>query len=272
MALTIPRADEYFAMGQNLDVVTDSKLDAALASAIELAREAAVTEAGSDLVGEHIEVFMEGERVATHLFSCTSQAYVGWRWAVTLTRAPRAKQVTVNDVVLLPGPDSILAPAWVPWSERLQPGDLGVGDVLPTSPDDPRLVPGYTDWEMLSDSDELPMPSGWQIGLGRERVLSIVGRDDAAERWFAGAYGPETPMAQAVNVTCQSCGFLMPVGGVFSQVFGLCANAMSPADGHVVALTFGCGAHSQIAAEDATLRPELASDEVNWDVLELGHS
>lgn len=259
-------------MGHNSKVVIDSKLDAALAGATALAHEAAITEAGSDVVGEHLEMFMEGERVATHLFVCTSPAYVGWRWAVTVTRAPRAKQVTVNDVVLLPGPDSIVAPAWVPWSERLQPGDLGVGDVLPTPADDPRLVPGYVDWESFVDPDGVSMPTGWEFGLGRERVLSPIGRDEAAERWFDGSHGPTSPMAQAVEVACLTCGFLMPMGGVFGQAFGVCANAMSPADGHIVALTFGCGAHSQIAAEDVAPIAEMTSDEMGWDALELGHS
>ena len=39
---------------------------------------------------------------------------------------------TVDELALLPGPDALVAPPWVPWSERLAPGDLGVGDVLPT--------------------------------------------------------------------------------------------------------------------------------------------
>jgi hypothetical protein len=259
-------------MGHNSNVVIDIKLDAALAGAIVLAHEAAITEAGSDLVGEHLEVFMEGDRVATHLFGCTSPAYVGWRWAVTVTRAPRSKLVTVNDVVLLPGPESIIAPAWVPWSERLQPGDLGVGDVLPTPADDPRLVPGYFDWESFTDPEGSSFPTGWEVGLGRERVLSPLGRDEAADRWFDGPRGPKSPMAQAVELACLTCGFLLPVGGVFGQEFGVCANAMSPADGHIVALTFGCGAHSQIAAEDVAPIPDMTSDELGWDALELGHS
>jgi len=33
----------------------------------------------------------------------------------------------------------MLAPDWVPWSDRIQAGDLGVGDLLPTAADDPRL-------------------------------------------------------------------------------------------------------------------------------------
>ncbi|WP_141698634.1 DUF3027 domain-containing protein, partial [Streptomyces lushanensis] len=46
--------------------------------------------------------------------------------------------------VLLPGPDALLAPEWVPWSERLRPGDMGPGDLLPTEAEDLRLEPGYS--------------------------------------------------------------------------------------------------------------------------------
>lgn len=259
-------------MGHNRSVAREIPLDANLEQAQDTALAAVVGEAGSAVVGEHLEVFMEEELVATHLFMCTNPAYVGWRWAVTLTRAPGAEHVTVNDVVLLPGPDSILAPAWVPWSERLEPGDLGVGDVLPTPTDDPRLVPGYTEWDSLLDAEAAELPTGWQIGLGRERVLSVTGRDEAAERWHDGDRGPNTPMAQAVDAQCSTCGFLVPIGGVFGQIFGVCANAMAPADGQVVALDFGCGAHSQIAVEHAVALPDPTSDELGWDALELGHS
>ena len=73
---------------------------------------------------------------------------------MTVVRAPRSKLVTASETVLLPGPDALLAPAWVPWHDRLRPGDLGVGDLLPAPPDDERLVPlvvlegddATTDW------------------------------------------------------------------------------------------------------------------------------
>ena len=67
----------------------------------------------------------------THLFACLDPAYAGWRWAVTVARASRAKVVTVSESLLLPGPESLLAPDWVPWRDRVRPGDLGVGDLLP---------------------------------------------------------------------------------------------------------------------------------------------
>ena len=57
---------------------------------------------------------------------------------------PRGRTATVCEAVLLPGDDAVLAPAWVPWEERLRPGDIGPGDVLPFRADDPRLEPGFT--------------------------------------------------------------------------------------------------------------------------------
>src|SRR5262249_50605985 len=99
-----------------------AKLDQACAAALDVARD------GLDVdgIGAHLEAVPAGERLVTHLFECTLPGYRGWRWAVTVARAPRSKRVTVCETVLLPGADALLAPVWVPWQERLQPGDLGV--------------------------------------------------------------------------------------------------------------------------------------------------
>lgn len=118
--------------------------DRLCAEAVDLARSAAEAAAAPGVVGEHIDAVADGDRVVTHLFGCRELGYRGWRWAVTVTRASRAKVVTLDETVLLPGPDALLAPEWVPWSERLRPGDMGPGDLLPTEADDLRLEPGYT--------------------------------------------------------------------------------------------------------------------------------
>ena len=121
--------------------------------------------AGAGRVGDHLGVTADGDRVVTHLFACLDPAYRGWRWAITVARASRAKAVTVDESLLLPGPDALLAPDWVPWRERVRPGDLGVGDLLPAPPDDERLVPavslegddGVLDW----DETDWAMPGTW---------------------------------------------------------------------------------------------------------------
>ena len=252
------------------------KLDSVAAKAVEIARAAAAEEAPTGMVGEHLGVTADAERVVTHAFACHDPGYVGWHWAVTVARASRAKNVTVDEVVLLPGDGAITAPPWVPWSERVQPGDLVVGIVWPTAPDDPRLIPGFSgadDLEGLASRAPLH-PSQWEIGLGRSRVMSMDGLEGAAHRWHGGEFGPRSAMARSVDLPCASCGFLLTIGGPLGQAFGVCAQEMSPADGHVVALDYGCGAHSEIT-ELPTTGPAIAApvtDELAYDALDLGHS
>ena len=116
--------------------------------------------------------------------------------------------MTVDESVLLPGPDALLAPPWVPWQDRLLPGDVGIGDLLPASADDERLVAGrwshdgddaVTDWFVdrpdsqdpdagPQTAEDIPLP-------GRSRVLSAFGREDAADRWYSGDHGPNSPLS-----------------------------------------------------------------------------
>lgn len=258
-------------MGQNRPMDTasptlDAKRDATLVAAVDEAREAAVAEAGADVVGDHLGVVMEDERLATHTFECRNPAYAGWQWAVTLARAPRAKAVTVSEVVLLPGPQALVAPEWVPWSERVLPGDLAPGDVLPTAADDPRLVAGLTGEDDLeSIASRAPLqPGAWEIGLGRLRVLSPIGRDDAADRWSEGEFGPQSAMAKQATLECSSCGFMLAMDGPMGQLFAVCANELSPADGRVVTLSYGCGAHSEAlpAPSEEPLPGALDNDDI----------
>ena len=77
------------------------ELDAACAAAVDVARSIAERRCGVMGVGEHLGVEAEDTRVATHYFAVDHPGYVGWRWAVTVARASRAKAVTVNEVCLL---------------------------------------------------------------------------------------------------------------------------------------------------------------------------
>ncbi|POX50295.1 DUF3027 domain-containing protein [Streptomyces sp. Ru71] len=259
--------------------------DRLCAEAVDLARGAAEEAAAPGVVGEHVGLVSEGDRVVTHFFECKELGYRGWRWAVTVARASRAKVVTLDEVVLLPGPDAVLAPEWVPWSERLRPGDMGPGDLLPTDADDLRLEPGYTGEDApppnsavseemadLVEAEDVEVTEGpsrnlptapsrgsisavaAELGMRRARVLSRYGLHTAADRWEEG-FGAKTPMAQAAPASCVSCGFLMPIGGSLGQAFGVCANEFSPADGRVVSLTYGCGGHSEAAVMPKTPRP-----------------
>lgn len=238
-------------------------VDTTLAAAVDLAREQAELEAPG-LVGDHVSVVADGERLATHFFETLDPAYEGWRWAVTLTRAARARSATVDQVVLVAGDDAVLAPPWVPWQERLRPGDLGVGDLLPTPADDSRLAPvGFA-----APADVADEILAWEFGLGRARVLSYDGRMDAVARWWDGEPGPEAAIARAAPSTCATCGFWLPLAGSLRQAFGACANVYAPDDGKVVAVDHGCGGHSEAAVVPAAPRPsEPLLDEVGWEVV-----
>lgn len=220
--------------------------DAVLGSAVDLAREVAVELAEDPAdVGEYLGLVVEGERLVSHRFASTAKGYRGWEWTVTVARVPRGRTATVCEAELLPGPDAVLGEAWLPWSERIRPGDIGPGDVLPFRADDPRLEPGWTP----SGDPELDSVAIDELALARVRVLSPEGRDEAAERWYRGAHGPTSAGAVASAAACYSCGFLIPLQGALGTVFGVCANEWSPDDGMVVSLDHGCGAHSETDAE-----------------------
>jgi hypothetical protein len=244
--------------------------DQVLADAVDVARQG-LDVVDPDHVGEHLGAAAEGERLVTHFFACGLPGYRGWRWAVTITRVSRSKQVTICDSALLPGPDALLAPAWVPWQDRLQPGDLGVGDLLPTAPDDDRLTQGY----LLSDDPAVEDVS-WELGLGRVRVLSREGRMETAQRWYDGEHGPQAPIAVAApaSARCGTCGFYLQLAGAMRLAFGVCGNEYAPDDGTAVSADHGCGAHSEVLVEQITVVEELPTvyDDGEVEAVALTHA
>ncbi len=216
----------------------------------KLAKDAAIADSGdASRVGTLLDIEILDEKsdegIATYLFESALPGYRGWRWAVTVSKVGD-DQPTVCDVVLLPGPESLLAPKWIPYGERLQKGDLGVGDIVPTEIDDSRLTPGYAGLLGDEDLDLIGPELLWENGIGRARVLSIEGRDQASKRWYEGENGPNAEIAKAAPLPCHSCGFFIPIAGSLRQAFGVCANGISPEDGRVVSVDHGCGAHSEV--------------------------
>ena len=170
----------------------------------------------------------------------------------------------------------------MPWQDRLRPGDVGIGDLLPASADDERLVPlvtldgddSVTDWFTArtdsENADAGPAEPSEFPAPGRIRVLSAFGRDDTAERWYESDHGPRTPLSHAAPAHCASCGFYVPLSGGLGRLFGACGNEYAPDDGRVVSDDHGCGAHSEAIKAGGTL-PAITPviDEFGYDLVDL---
>jgi hypothetical protein len=85
-------------------------------------------------VGKFLGTIDEEANVVSYRFQASMKEYVGWEWNVVVFQAKKADP-TISEVVLLPGKESIVAPDWVPWSERRaeleksEAKDLAVSDL-----------------------------------------------------------------------------------------------------------------------------------------------
>jgi len=97
-----------------------STVTAAVREAIARDALAEITPAGT--YGHFLSETDEGEGVYTLLFAATMPGYPGWHWTVSVAELPDSAP-TVLEAELLPGDGSLLAPDWVPWSDRLVVGE-----------------------------------------------------------------------------------------------------------------------------------------------------
>lgn len=86
---------------------------------IRLAREALGEITADGTIGELVAQSDEGEGVTTLSFAATMPGYPGWHWTVSVAELPD-EAPSVLEVELMPGDGALLAPDWVPWSERLE--------------------------------------------------------------------------------------------------------------------------------------------------------
>ena len=220
--------------------------------AVNVAREA-LHELDHGKVGEHIGVSGLSSNTATHRFEATVPGYTGWEWNAVVACATGSDYITVSEVALVPAPtgEALQAPDWVPYSDRLRPGDLGPGDLMEPAHDDERLT---------ADSfapDAVTFP-------GREtaQYLTKTGLDAAKDRWRRGDFGPNSAHASQAALQCKTCAFFIPAGEPLGDNFGVCSNEYS-ADGRVVSAVYGCGAHSEtkVDSEELDAGGELFDDE-----------
>lgn len=84
----------------------------------EYAGEAARLTGGRRAVGNYLKTIEEEPGLRSYIFESTLRGYVGWYWSVTIYQ-PEGQEPTISEVVMMPGEGALVAPKWVPWSERL---------------------------------------------------------------------------------------------------------------------------------------------------------
>lgn len=84
----------------------------------EFAQEAARLTGGRRAVGDYVRTEEEEPGLRSYIFQSTLRGYVGWFWSVTIYQ-PEGQEPTISEVVMMPGDEALVAPKWVPWSERL---------------------------------------------------------------------------------------------------------------------------------------------------------
>ena len=83
-----------------------------------LAEKAAKETAPNAGVGKFLGTVDEEANVVSYRFEANLEGYIGWEWHVVVFQDKKTNPATVSEVVLLPGEKAIIAPDWVPWSER----------------------------------------------------------------------------------------------------------------------------------------------------------
>lgn len=93
--------------------------DSVLLSSMDVARAALLEITPAATIGEPVGHIVEDEHVLSLLFDSALPGYPGWHWTVTLSRIDDESEPSVLETELTPGGGALLAPDWVPWSERL---------------------------------------------------------------------------------------------------------------------------------------------------------
>lgn len=265
---------------------------------VDLAYSVAVDIAGGeDQVGEAQTPIEIEAGVFEYRFAVIRKGYEGWFWSITLYCDRERETWTVNESVMLPSSDALMAPQWIPWKDRLRPQDISVTDRLGTDPDDPRMQLSNAEDNLRSEADQknqafqdldndqnsqelhnsqdvdgdLLKAVRYQQAL-RRHIMSDLGKADSAQRWYAGPNGPKSLSTMTSKGNhCSSCAFYLPLQGQLGTMFGACANRWSPDDGRVVSLDHGCGEHSEIEPPEPSrlwVQSEPTYDDLHIDIIE----
>ncbi|WP_430997930.1 DUF3027 domain-containing protein, partial [Klebsiella quasipneumoniae] len=99
---------------------TSEKTDSLVTPEAEKIARHAIADLNAGNAGELLGVLREDPHSITYRFSADIRGYRGWEWHVVLSGD--TEHPTLNELALIPGDKALLAPPWIPWEERLQPG------------------------------------------------------------------------------------------------------------------------------------------------------
>ena len=120
-------------------------------------------------VGKFLGTVDEEANVVSYRFQANMKQYVGWEWNVVVFQAKNADP-TISEVVLLPGKDAIVAPEWVPWSERRAELEKSEAKPLPVS-----------DLEVSEDAKADTEDAGKRPPLGKRLRKRLIKKHDNAK-------------------------------------------------------------------------------------------
>ena len=123
-----------------------------------LARAALLEITPAATVGAYAGAVEEAGAVSV-LFDCELPGYPGWKWTVSVAQV-EGEEPTVLEAELMPADGALLAPDWVPWSERLAEYKaaqeaLGEEESDSESDDDPDDDADESDDESDDEDDDL---------------------------------------------------------------------------------------------------------------------
>jgi len=155
-------------------LVADPELLAAVPLALQALRE--ITP--ENTIGEPLGHVVEAPGVVSLLFASRLSGYPDWHWTVTVGRASDDDEPTVLEAELMPGDGSLLAPDWVPWSERLaeyQAAQEANAGAEAESEDDDDDVDGVHD---LHDDEETDVDTDLDLEAEEAAALADEDADD----------------------------------------------------------------------------------------------
>jgi hypothetical protein len=146
--VTVEQIDEIVAVAVEADVADAEQLDPEQfdpepltedeIARWELARTALLEVTDASTIGDPSDEVDEGDGVISYLFDNTMPGYPGWKWTVTIAQVDDSAP-TVLETELTPADDALLAPEWVPWSDRMEDyraAQIALGELEESDEDD----------------------------------------------------------------------------------------------------------------------------------------